>query len=186
MSALRFGWCALLLVAACLALISSVSCDDTAAAGVSPVSGDLATEEVIGDEEEEEIEYEDHPRVLLHQIGTHLKVDEVESLSTKAFFDDYVAKKRPLLIRKGFADAPAFTAWSDEYLAELAASHSNFTVAVDRKAKENREEELVGVRFSSVGVVGLARGADRRREAAITRGSVWFAHPGGPFRPLCR
>jgi hypothetical protein len=133
-------------------LVTSVVADENAAeaSGVSPVDSQLATENAIGEDEEYEIEYEDHPRITLAELGKHLPVNSVENLSTKEFFDDYVSKKRILLIRRAFTEAPAFVSWSDEYLGEMASENANYSVTVERRAKENREEDLISIRFSDM------------------------------------
>jgi hypothetical protein len=77
--------------------------------------------------------------------GPFLNIDDVTSISTKDFFQNYVTKKKPLLIRSGFSQTNACSYWTDEYLANLAKDHNDVKLVVETEKKESRDQEIINL-----------------------------------------
>ncbi len=75
--------------------------------------------------------------------GPFLQLDQVESLSTRAFFQKYVVEKRPVVLHRSFVQSPAYKIWSDEYLSRAARGHSAVKMVVETEKKESRDQEIL-------------------------------------------
>jgi hypothetical protein len=77
------------------------------------------------------------------ETGPFLDLDEVKSISTKDFFQNYVVEKKPLLIRSGFGQTNAFKYWTDEYLNKRAMDYNDVKLVVETEKKESRDQEII-------------------------------------------
>lgn len=77
--------------------------------------------------------------------GPFIKLDEVKSISTKDFFQNYVKNKEPLVIRSGFSQSNAYKFWTDEYLLNLAKKHNDVKLVVETVKKESRNQEIINL-----------------------------------------
>ena len=80
----------------------------------------------------------------LEAVGTVLAVEETSSLSTKAFFDNYVDARKAVLLRGAVANTPAFELWkNDDYLIDTAMPYEEYKVLVEVKNVDTQQQELV-------------------------------------------
>jgi hypothetical protein len=75
--------------------------------------------------------------------GPFLKINEVDDISTKEFFDNYVKTKAALVIRNACRSFPAFTLWSDEYLRTSSLNHDDVKLVVETSKKESRNQKVL-------------------------------------------
>jgi len=75
--------------------------------------------------------------------GPFLKLNEVESISTKQFFDSYVKTKAALVIRNACRSFPALKLWTDEYLRANSLNHDDVKLVVETAKKESRNQKVI-------------------------------------------
>jgi hypothetical protein len=75
--------------------------------------------------------------------GPFLNIDETTTISTKDFFQNFVVKKKPLLIRNGFSQTNAYKYWTDEYLTKLARDYNDVKLVVETVKKESRDQDII-------------------------------------------
>ncbi|XP_071964354.1 bifunctional peptidase and (3S)-lysyl hydroxylase Jmjd7-like [Antedon mediterranea] len=80
------------------------------------------------------------PTGHLQPLGSHRPaepgIDTVEAIPhPKQFYEDYVNKGKPLLMRGAASSMPAFRLWNDDFLKE---KYGHLTVEVEEGKKENR------------------------------------------------
>ena len=79
--------------------------------------------------------------------GPFLSIDETEDLSTVDFFEKYVQYKKPVLIRNGARQFPAFKLWSDEYLFKKSDGFDDTLFDVETVKKESRNQQMLAISF---------------------------------------
>lgn len=79
--------------------------------------------------------------------GPFLKINEVESLSTLDFFENYVKTKTPVLFRNGAKEFKATKLWTDSYLHDKAEGSEDYQFDVETTKKESRKQKLVRMNF---------------------------------------
>ena len=75
--------------------------------------------------------------------GPFLYLDETTDLSTRAFFDNYVRNKKPIVLRNGSSMFPSFKLWNDKYLHSEAEGFDEFKMVVETSKKESRAQKIL-------------------------------------------
>ena len=75
-------------------------------------------------------------------------MEEIEGFpSTADFFDNYVFKSKPLVMRGAAKSSPAFERWQkDDYFLGLDIPENDF-VTVETMKKENRTQDVLDLNF---------------------------------------
>lgn len=98
-----------------------------------------------------------HTRELTQEPG-HLKpfgfakstqtCDEVDNFPPPdVFLNEYVFKRKPLVMRNAAKLSPAFRTWTDDYFLQVEEP-SNHLVSVETEKKEDRSQEVREMPFS--------------------------------------
>ena len=80
-------------------------------------------------------------------IGPFLKIDELSSISTNSFLNDYVIEKKPLLLKGAAKNFPATKLWDDAYLYKKAESFKDNLFDIETVKKETRSQNYVQMTF---------------------------------------
>lgn len=79
--------------------------------------------------------------------GPHLKVDEVDSLSTVDFFENYVTPQKAVVLRGATKQFAATNLWTDEYLHKKT-ENLNDLFDVETVKKETRNQKMLQMSFT--------------------------------------
>ncbi|CAF0941002.1 unnamed protein product [Brachionus calyciflorus] len=75
--------------------------------------------------------------------GPFLQLEEVTSLPTKIFFENYVQPKQAVVMRNFVNQFPAFKSWKDEYLYSKASDNDDYKILVETQKKESRDQDTL-------------------------------------------
>lgn len=79
--------------------------------------------------------------------GPYLKIDELSSISTNSFLNDYVKAKKPLMLKGAAKKFPATSLWNDAYLYKKAESFKDYLFDVETVKKETRSQNYIQMTF---------------------------------------
>lgn len=79
--------------------------------------------------------------------GPHLKVNEVDSLSTVDFFENYVSAKQAVVLRGATNQFAATNLWSDDYLFKKTEDFNDL-FDVETVKKETRNQKMLQMTFT--------------------------------------
>jgi hypothetical protein len=80
--------------------------------------------------------------------GPHLEVDEVDSLSTIDFFENYVKAKKAVVLRGATQNFPATNLWTDDYLHKKTEDLNDYKFDVETVKKETRNQKMLKMTFT--------------------------------------
>ena len=77
--------------------------------------------------------------------GPFLKLDELENLPTKVFFETFVKNKKAVVLKNGCKSFPAKNLWqSDDYLLQASRGYHDIKFTVETVKKESRNQPILG------------------------------------------
>lgn len=93
---------------------------------------------------ESESEFPGHGKPF-GSMGPFVNMDETNDINSKAFFENYVNKRKPLLLKGAVKEFPPIKLWTDEYLSNAATDHDDYKLVVETVKKESRNQDIIGL-----------------------------------------